>query len=181
MKTWQAPACLFSKWSIPDRAILIAAGQLLLLLLIANGAPIIAQRLFGHRAGWPLDGGRRLSDGQPWFGSSKTVRGIAAAVLACAIAAPLLGVSVLVGVLIAAGAMAGDLLSSFIKRRLGIPPSGRMPGLDQLPESVLPTLLAGGQLGLSPAWGLAVVLMFVVLELILARILYALHIRRRPY
>ena len=31
--------------------------------------------------------------------------------------------------------MLGDLLSSFIKRRIGIAPQGRAAGLDQLPEA----------------------------------------------
>lgn len=160
---------------------MIAASQLLLLLLIANGAPIIAHRLLRGHCNWPVDGGRAFVDGRPWLGPSKTLRGILAAILACVIAASLIGIPVLTGSLVAIGAMSGDLLSSFIKRRLGVPASGMTLGLDQIPESLLPTLLVGGQLGVTLGWGIVVVLAFVVMELSLSRLLFALNIRKRPY
>src|SRR5262245_45390103 len=37
-------------------------------------------------------------------------------------------------------AMTGDLISSFVKRRMGLAPSDRVTGVDQIPESVLPLL-----------------------------------------
>jgi CDP-2,3-bis-(O-geranylgeranyl)-sn-glycerol synthase len=160
---------------------LIAASQLLLLLLIANGAPIIARRLLRGHCNWPVDAGRMFMDGHPWLGPSKTVRGIVAAVLACVMGAELIGIPVMIGVLAAVGAMSGDLLSSFVKRRLGIPPSGMTLGLDQIPEALIPTLLIAEQLGLTFAWGVAVIVVFMVLELSLSRLLFTLHIRKRPY
>jgi hypothetical protein len=45
--------------------------------------------------------------------------------------------------------MAGDLLSSFVKRRLNLPPSSRATGLDQIPESLLPALVCRGALSSS--------------------------------
>ena len=39
-----------------------------------------------------------------------------------------------IGLLVAATAMAGDLLSSFLKRRLALAPSSQAIGLDQIPE-----------------------------------------------
>ena len=160
---------------------MIVASQLLLLLLIANGAPIIARNLLGKRWNRPLDGGRTFLDGRPWLGASKTLRGILAAIIACGVTAALLGIPLITGVLAAIGAMLGDLLSSFTKRRLRIAPSAMAPGLDQIPESLLPTLLVGSQLGLTPGWGVATIAAFVALELLLSRILFALRIRKRPY
>ena len=70
----------------------------------------------------------------PWFGPSKTIRGVVLATLATAAAAGVLGLGWKVGALLGVVAMAGDLLASFIKRRLGLAPSSQAVGLDQIPE-----------------------------------------------
>ena len=46
------------------------------------------------------------------------------------------------GVVIGATAMAGDLLSSFCKRRLKLAPSSQALGLDQIPEVLLPAVVS---------------------------------------
>jgi CDP-2,3-bis-(O-geranylgeranyl)-sn-glycerol synthase len=77
--------------------------------------------------------------------------------------------------------MAGDLLASFIKRRLGLAPSSQAVGLDQIPESLLPML--AGRLFM-PVTGLDIAvttLLFFVGEVILSRLLYKWHVRDRPY
>lgn len=155
--------------------------KVLLLLMVANGAPILAYRLLGERFGWPVDGGRRWRDGRPLLGKSKTWRGLIAAVTAATVAAPLLGLPVAVGVLVGAGAMLGDLASSFVKRRLAIESSGFAPGLDQVPESLLPSLLVMPLTGLGAVDVLVLVAAFFVLELLLSQVLYRLRIRKRPY
>jgi hypothetical protein len=160
---------------------MVAVIQLLLLVLIANGAPVIARHLFGRRWGRAVDGGRLFVDGRPWLGPSKTIRGIVAALLCTSVAAVLVGLSAFIGLQVAAGAMLGDLLSSFTKRRLGIASSDMALGLDQIPEVLVPALLVGAQLGVTPAGMAGVVAAFVVLELVLSRILFALNIRRRPF
>jgi CDP-diglyceride synthetase len=60
----------------------------------------------------------------------------------------LVGWSWLLGLAIACAAMAGDLFSSFLKRRLGLPPSAQVPLLDEIPESFFPALVAKAWLGL---------------------------------
>ncbi|MFN2309194.1 MAG: CDP-archaeol synthase [Gammaproteobacteria bacterium] len=157
------------------------ALKLLLLLLAANGAPVLARYLFGQRGAWPIDRDYRLGDGQPLFGASKTWRGLLAAGLVTPPLAVLLALPATTGLALAAAAMAGDLLSSFVKRRLRIPTSGMAFGLDQLPEALLPLLVVGPGLGLGPADAVLLSLVFLVLELVLSRLLYHLHIRRRPY
>lgn len=155
--------------------------KLLILLTVANGAPVIAKRVLGDRLAWPLDGEVRFIDGRPLFGASKTIRGIAVAVLATSIAASLLGLTLATGAIIGLSAMAGDLLSSFIKRRLDFKPSSRATGLDQVPESLIPALLCREALGLSAADIVAVVVLFFVGEIVLSRLLFQLRIRDRPY
>jgi CDP-2,3-bis-(O-geranylgeranyl)-sn-glycerol synthase len=155
--------------------------RLLLLLGVANSAPIAARRLLGDRWAAPLDGGLNFVDGRPLLGPGKTIRGVAAAVVATALASWALGMSPQVGALLGAVSMAGDALASFVKRRLGVTPSGRATGLDQVPESLLPLLAVQGMLDLSAVQILAVTVAFFILEIPLARWAFRLGLRERPY
>ncbi|HSH30707.1 MAG TPA: CDP-archaeol synthase [Thiohalobacter sp.] len=154
---------------------------LLLLLMAANGAPILAQRLLGRHLDWPLDGGLVLSDHQRLLGRSKTLRGVVSALLLTPIAALGLGEPAWLGGLVALGAMLGDALSSFVKRRLGRPASSQALGLDQIPEALLPLLLVREHLQLDVLTITLLVVAFLILELLLSKLLYRLRIRRRPY
>ncbi|TQV63246.1 MAG: CDP-archaeol synthase [Halothiobacillaceae bacterium] len=155
--------------------------ELLILLAAVNGAPIIAAWLLGRHLALPLDGGRVLADGRPVLGPTKTWRGIFAALLVGTALAPVLGLGTLQGMSIAALSMTGDLASSFVKRRLGTPPSGRFMLLDQLPEALLPLLLLHHGLDLGWPDMLAIGLGFLFLDLALSRLLFRLRIRQRPY
>ena len=154
---------------------------LVILILVANGAPILMRNFLGDIANYPLDAGKVLSDHHPVFGSSKTWRGVFSSVVFTVVVALLLGYDIMFGVMIAILAMAGDLLSSFIKRRLKMQPSKMAPFLDQVPESLFPALYM--MLVLSLAWNdvVLIVMVFIVLELVLSKILYQLGIRQRPY
>ena len=109
-------------------------ARLLILLAVANGAPVIAKRIFGERYSQPLDWAAPFIDGKPVFGPSKTIRGILSAIIATTASGPLLGLKAEIGGLIAVAAMTGDLFSSFIKRRFGSAPSSQALGLDQIPK-----------------------------------------------
>jgi hypothetical protein len=160
---------------------LVPIFKLLVLLSLANGTPIAAKRIFGSRFAFPADGGANLSDGRPVFGPSKTLRGILSSVIVTTAAAPLLGLDLIVGATVAVGAMAGDLFSSFIKRRLNYPSSSQALGLDQVPESLIPMLACRKALALTAADIAVGVAVFFVGELILSRILFWLRFRDRPY
>jgi len=153
----------------------------LLLVGVANGSPVVAAKLLKERFSAPLDGGRKLADGQPVFGSSKTIRGLVVSICSTTIMALVLGFGWSVGVGVAAWAMAGDLSSSFVKRRLRLEPHAQAFGLDQIPEALLPLLLLQNLFGLS--WlDIAVLLTsFIALQLGLSRLLFRLGIRDRPY
>lgn len=154
---------------------------LLVLLVVANGAPLAARMALGDRLTVPLDGGLRLRDGRRLLGRSKTVVGVAAAVLLTGLLAPVLGFTLSVGLVIGGLAMAGDLLSSFIKRRLGLPSGAMALGLDQVPESLLPMLACVPLLGLG--WGqvVALTLGFALADLLISRVLYHVGWRQHPY
>ena len=153
----------------------------LFLLVVANGTPVLTARLLGNRAKHRIDFGTQLPDGHGLFGSSKTWRGLLAALVTTGIAATLLGHTAVFGVIIAGLAMAGDLVSSFIKRRRGLASSSRSTGLDQLPEALLPTCYAVAALNLPWWWILALPAAFMVLEIYLSKPLFKLGIRKRPY
>jgi CDP-2,3-bis-(O-geranylgeranyl)-sn-glycerol synthase len=154
---------------------------LLLLLLVANGSPIGARAVLGKRMDWPIDGGLHLGDGRPLFGRSKTLRGILTAMATTPLVAHLLGMDWRIGLLIGTLAMTGDLLSSFIKRRIGLPAGARATGLDHLPESVLPLLACAPLLDLGPANVALVALTFMLTDMLLSRWLHRLGIGRHPH
>jgi CDP-2,3-bis-(O-geranylgeranyl)-sn-glycerol synthase len=78
-------------------------------------------------------------------------------------------------------AMAGDLSSSFLKRRMQLPPSSRCVGLDQVPESLFPALACRSVLGLTFLDVTAVVVLFFLGEVVLSRLLFKWGIRDRPF
>ena len=137
----------------------------LALILIANGLPALLGLLLGP--GRALDGGRVLRDGRPLFGPTKTVRGILAALVVAPIAATALGLAWHIGLLVAVGAMLGDLLASFTKRRLGLTSSTTVPLLDTVPESLIPVLLVMEHLGLDWLDLALLILAFAALDLVL--------------
>ncbi len=153
----------------------------LALLALANGAPVIGKKIFGSRLAYPLDHGVTFLDRRPLLGPSKTIRGIALSILVTAAGALLVGVTPQTGALLAVGAMAGDLFSSFVKRRLGRPPSSRALGLDQVPELLVPLLVCQGPLGLGAIDIVLAVAIFLIGELVLSRLLYRVHLRDQPY
>jgi CDP-diglyceride synthetase len=155
--------------------------MLLGLLGLANGAPVIATKLFGSRFAQPLDGGVKFIDGRPLFGASKTIRGIVASIATTGLGALVLGLELPTGALIGATAMAGDLCSSFVKRRLNLAPGSRATGLDQIPESLLPLLACRGLLGLSLIDIVAGVAGFLIGALLLSSVFFRLGLRDRPY
>ncbi len=155
--------------------------ETLLLALITNGAPILIWRVVGSRANWPVDFGLRLPDGNPLFGESKTWRGVAGAILAGALCAPVMGIDATVGAAFGVLAMAGDLLSSFIKRRWRMRPSDQALALDQIPEIAIPILVLREPLQLDARDILFLIVIFFIGGLLLSRLLYRLKLRKKPY
>lgn len=155
--------------------------KLLALLAVANGTPLFAKKLLGASLAYPVDGGRLFVDGRRLFGASKTIRGTILAVALTAAAAPWLGFDAAIGLAVGAAAMAGDLFSSFCKRRAGLPPSARATGLDQIPEALFPLLICCVWLGLSLVDVAVGVAAFFVGEIVLSRLLHQLHLREQPY
>lgn len=155
--------------------------KVLLLLIIANGVPILMRNFLHEKWRFPVDGNIRFLDRQPLFGESKTIRGLVSSIIVTSVVAPIFGLSMVQGAIFATCAMTGDLLSSFIKRRLKLKPSSMALGLDQIPESLLPMLVLRGALQLTVIDMANIVLLFMLCELVLSQMLYRLRIRNRPY
>ncbi len=135
-----------------------------------------------HRCAWPVDGGYRLAcDGQRLLGPSKTWRGVLLSVALTGWAASMMGLPSALGHLIAAAAMLGDLLSSGLKRRAGLTTGSMAPGLDQVPESLLPLVAASSFVPLSAGTVIALVVVFSGLDFLISRLLFVLRLRERPW
>jgi CDP-2,3-bis-(O-geranylgeranyl)-sn-glycerol synthase len=154
--------------------------------------------------GRPIDGGRTwngrrlLGDGKTWRGTAAGVlAGVGLAVLANAahesvgtlvgVGLPTVTLPAAVG--LAAGAMLGDVVASFLKRRTGRERGAPVPGLDQLDFAVGAVALAAL---LDPRWFLgtflrpatvlvAVVVLTPVLHLGTNGIAYRLGLTNEPY
>ena len=148
---------------------------------MANGTAVVAKKVLGVAFGRPLDGGATFVDGQPLFGPSKTIRGVAASLLGTSICAGLMGLGWQIGSLIAVFAIAGDLFSSFVKRRLHLAPSRMAIGLDHIPESLFPLLASRLLLPLNTLDIVVGVTVFVVGALILSPLLFKLKLRDEPH
>ncbi len=154
---------------------------LFVMLVLANGAPVVAARVLKKRWRAPVDGGRLWSDGRPILGPSKTWRGLVAGALSCSLFSALIGLGLVFGLLFGILALWGDLLSSFYKRRLGMDSSARAVGLDQVPESALPMVLAVFWLPIGWGGAALVVVAFTLSNILFSPLLYRLGIRRHPH
>jgi CDP-2,3-bis-(O-geranylgeranyl)-sn-glycerol synthase len=160
---------------------LLISIELFVMLVLANGVPVLAARLFGRRWSAPVDGGRLWRDGRPVLGRSKTWRGIVSGALACCLFAWITGIGVIFGLAFGLLGLAGDIISSFIKRRAGLASSARASGLDQIPEALLPMLLAWLWLDLGWFIVAVVVVLFTLSNILLSPVLYRLGIRHQPH
>ena len=155
--------------------------QLLFLIIVANGSPIIGRWIMNGFWEMPIDGGAVFIDGRPILGTSKTYRGLACSLVGTVLAGALVGLSWKISLIVSLLAMVGDCLSSFVKRRFGYSSGAKALWLDQIPESLFPMLAMWNVLNLS-VLGLGLTVMgFVVVELVLSPIRYKLHIRKHPY
>ncbi len=121
----------------------------------ANGAPV----LFG--GGAPLDFKRKIG-GKRIFGDNKTIRGTAAALLIGILAGALESLAfpfmLKIAILLTIGAIFGDLLGSFIKRRLDFKSGRSFPIMDQFGFVVCALIFAFWLGNLPMLYGLAFII-----------------------
>jgi CDP-2,3-bis-(O-geranylgeranyl)-sn-glycerol synthase len=130
---------------------------------------------------FPLDGYHKFIDGRPIFGHTKTIRGVLSSLLMTTLIAMIIGTTAVTGALIAFYAMLGDLLSSFIKRRLGMASSKMALGLDQIPESLLPLMAVNSYFEITWSEMLIVMSEFFILELVFSHLYIRYYLKTSPY
>jgi len=151
----------------------------------ANGAPVI----FG--GGRPIDGGRNFSDGKPIFGSHKTYRGLVSGILIGTVVgwaqdslAPNVGLpkgNVILGFVLSLGALIGDLIGSFVKRRLNLKPGAPLPVSDQI-DFVLVALLLGSLVNPPTLEDALIILgLTVPIHLLINIAAYLLRLKKNPW
>jgi hypothetical protein len=133
------------------------ALKILVILIVANTAPILSSALFPKARRWPLDNGRRLADGRPLLGEHKTLWGLLSGIGAAGIFGLLMGLSLTTGLLIGLASLLGDLLTSFLKRRLGLVEGETAHLFDHLLEGALPLILC--KYLFATSWSLVLVLL----------------------
>ena len=155
--------------------------MLLLIIIAANGAPIVLHKWLGQRLFYPIDMNWKFVDGKRLFGDAKTWLGVVGIILVSVVLSWLLGLGWITGAIAAIGVISGDLLSSFIKRRLGMRVSSMALGLDQIPESLFPFWMLMNTYNFTFLDITLAVLCFMALELVLSHLLYRWHVREKPY
>ena len=154
----------------------------------ANMAPVLFR--------WIPGGGKPIQE--HWFGKNKTWRGIVAAVLTGILIFMLqqylyrqwfrswalldyADFSLLLGFLLGAGAILGDLVKSYYKRKAGIPPGAKWLPWDQL-DFVIGALLFSFLVYVPPAEiTLIVLIASPFLHVMVNYIGYLLKIKNNPY
>jgi len=137
----------------------------------ANALPVILG------GGTPIDFGTKMPDGKAIFGSHKTIRGFIVGVIAGTLtgAAQLwvlqavapsdfllpFPFTVLLGFVVSVGALTGDMVHSFVKRRIGIIEGEPLPIVDQL-DFVIGAILLYSLVSLAPPPLLTIAIIFAI-------------------
>jgi len=158
---------------------------------VANGSPVVGVRIIGRRT--PLDRGAKAWDGRRVLGDGKTVEGLIIGISVGTLAGLILYLcgnvgnyrAVLEPSLLASGAMLGDIVGSFIKRRIGLRRGQPAPGLDQLGFLAAALALSSLVYGF-PSWidALTLILLLVVTALLhlgTNYLAYLLGLKAEPY
>lgn len=138
----------------------------------ANAAPVI----FG--GGQPMDFGKLFFDGKPLFGSHKTFRGFLAGLIVGTLVALVqmllfeyvlfqygsqFRYNIFLGFMLSLGALTGDLIESFIKRRLNRSPGKSLPIADQI-DFILGAFLFSLPFS-SPSFSAALIIMLITIPI----------------
>lgn len=162
--------------------------------LIANALPVVfIGKVIKRKT--PLDMGRNFIDGRRLLGPNKTVEGFLIGVIGGLIVGLIYYVAllrnpciILYGLLMGLGAMIGDSVNSFIKRRLNIPSGDPFIPLDQLSFILFSYLLVkvtgidGLSIGLINLYHLSIIIVVVMIAHPLSNLIaYLLKLKDKPW
>jgi len=143
--------------SMDDVLFVVMTVYFFLPAYLANAAPVICG------GGAPLDGGRLFLDHKPLFGAHKTVRGTLSGLVVGSLTGLVQG-DLLRGFLLSCGALGGDLLTSFLKRRLNLKPGAPFPVFDQL-SFILGAIALFSLVSPPPSWGMVLTIVLATLPI----------------
>ncbi|MCL5100897.1 MAG: CDP-2,3-bis-(O-geranylgeranyl)-sn-glycerol synthase [Candidatus Marsarchaeota archaeon] len=146
---------------------------------VANGAPVI----FG--GGTPIDLNRKFK-GRPILGKHKTIRGLIAGLLSgfliAGVESIFLHYMLVIGILLSIGAMFGDIVGSFIKRRFEVREGNSVPLMDQYMFFVFALLFAFPLGNMPNLFGLVfIVLLTGLLHKTTNMIANRIHVKEVPW
>lgn len=167
---------------------------------IANSMPVI----FG--GGRPIDNGKVLSDGKRLFGDNKTIRGFISGVVLGTLTswglnmwAPyvrefmtehvsvtpemdaILGITVFGGFLLSLGALIGDLVGSFFKRRASLKGGAPAFMLDQLGFIIMALIFLAPLLTPAPQYVAVIILFTLAIHWVSNVAGYLLKLKKTPW
>lgn len=147
---------------------------------VANLTPPVLTRFFGP--GRPIDGGRTWR-GKPVFGEHKTWQGLIGGTMTGTVFFIVqhffdhYRIPLMAGIAMSFGALAGDLVKSFVKRRLGAAPGAPWIPFDQIDYILGAIVLSLPFLRLTWREIIAVVVIYAVAHVIVSMSGYALHFK----
>jgi len=173
---------------------LVESIWLILPAYAANGlVPLI-------RGKHPVDGGRKFYDGMPILGKGKTWEGLIFGIFIGSliglienVAFPYLPweispvplniapMSILLGFLLGAGAMIGDMIGSFIKRRLKLRRGQAAPLLDQEDFLIGAIIFASFIIEIKVEWVILLLIITPLIHLVSNTIAYIIRVKNEPY
>jgi len=182
----------------PEIGYWIFSAVAALWIMLPAYLPNSAAAVFG--GGTPIDLGRTCSDGRRVFGDGKTYRGFFGGVLSGVLvgliqilAASAFGLdmlprhTILSVILLATGALLGDLVKSFFKRRLGMKRGASLPLVDQLDfvlgAWVFTYLSSPGWFTINFTWNIMAVVLIItpLLHLTTNVVGYIVGVKKEPW
>lgn len=156
---------------------------------LANAAPVIANRIpVLNRWTTPLDFGMKYR-GQPIFGANKSWRGVLSGVLVGMLLGvlffPWLGAldhvnHAILGGALGLGALIGDAVESFLKRRFGVKPGESWFPFDQIDYILGGLLFSLPFIRLRPVEYGVIAILYFCLHLAGSYVGYLLHLKSKP-
>lgn len=162
--------------------VIIDALLVYLPAMVSNAVPVFIKK------GIPLDGGKLFIDGRRILGDGKTIEGFITGLYFGFIVSTLYAIMLNDYILLlqlwasSIGALLGDIIGSFVKRRMGIPRGGKAIGLDQLDFYIgANALLVATMFNISAQLFIVGLVIVMILHIATNRVAYILGLKNVPW